>query len=138
MTIWTHCLHIVNYFNLKHLKKNHRRGKKLKLKLFSKLHCVNISVRKRKISSKVRNLSQTSVQNCTHTVRKVLADFALCNVWRYCKALCDVRFSQVEENGRKFRHIELSKSVYQINFLTVHATNPSWNIVKFRDSWTSV
>ena len=31
---------------------------------------------------------------------------------RYCKALCDVKVSQIEENGRKFRHLELSNSVF--------------------------
>ena len=29
----------------------------------------------------------------------------------YCKALCDVKFCQIEGNGGKFRHIEPSKSV---------------------------
>ena len=43
-----------------------------------------------------------------YTVRKVLADFAVCD---YCKALCDEKFSQIEGNGRKFRHLELSNSV---------------------------
>ena len=28
-------------------------------------------------------------------VRQVLADFAVCDLWRYCKALCDVKFSQI-------------------------------------------
>ena len=27
------------------------------------------------------------------------------------KALCDVKFSQIEGNGRKFRHIEIASSV---------------------------
>ena len=31
--------------------------------------------------------------------------------WRYCKALCDVKLRQIEGNGKKFRHIELSNSV---------------------------
>ena len=38
-----------------------------------------------------------------YTVRTVLADFAVCDWWRYCKALFNVKFSQMEENGRKFR-----------------------------------
>ena len=34
------------------------------------------------------------------TVRKVLADFAVCD-WRpYCKALCDVKSRQIKGNGR--------------------------------------
>ena len=36
------------------------------------------------------------------TARKVLADFAECDFGRYCKALCDVKFCQIEGNGRKF------------------------------------
>ena len=43
------------------------------------------------------------------TVRKVLEDFAVQNL--NLKALCDVKFRQIEVNGRKFRHIELSNSV---------------------------
>ena len=50
-----------------------------------------------------------------HTVRKVLADFAVCDVWRYCKAFWDVIFLKIEGNGWKFRHIlytvQLSNSV---------------------------
>ena len=42
-----------------------------------------------------------------HTVRKVYADFAVCDVLRYCKAVCDVKFSQVEENGRQITHKEI-------------------------------
>ena len=49
---------------------------------------------------------QASRQEGTRTVRKVLADFAVCDC--YCKALCDVKFRQLEGNGRTFRHIELS------------------------------
>ena len=32
---------------------------------------------------------------CGHTVRKVLLDFAVWDRRRYCKALCDVKFSQI-------------------------------------------
>ena len=39
------------------------------------------------------------------TVRNVLANFPLCDGWGYCKALCDVKFSQIERNYRKFSHI---------------------------------
>ena len=45
------------------------------------------------------------------TVRKVFADFAVFDWGRYCKTLCDVKFRQIEGNGRKFCHIELSNSV---------------------------
>ena len=37
-----------------------------------------------------------------HTVRKFLADFAVCDWRRFCKALCDVKFSQIEGNYRIF------------------------------------
>ena len=37
--------------------------------------------------------------------------------WRYCKALCDVMFSQKEGNCRKFSHIELSNSFISKIFL---------------------
>ena len=48
-----------------------------------------------------------------HTVRQVLADFGR----RYCKALCDVKFSQIEGNGGKFSYIELQALALSI---TVH------------------
>ena len=57
--------------------------------------------------------------NTMHTVRKVLAEFAVCNWWRYCKAVCDVKFSQIEGNGKKCRRIELSNSVIRLIFLKV-------------------
>ena len=44
-------------------------------------------------------------------LEKVFADFALCDVWHYCKALCDVKFRQIKGNGRNFRHIDLNSSV---------------------------
>ena len=37
-----------------------------------------------------------------HTVRKVMVDFAECDWWRNCRALYDVKFSQIEGNGRNF------------------------------------
>ena len=55
---------------------------------------------------------KTDAQPC----RKVLADFAICDWWRYCKALCDVNFSQIEENGRTFFHIELSNRIISYTF----------------------
>ena len=48
---------------------------------------------------------------CLHTARKVLADFALCDGRRKCKALCDVKIRQIEGSGRKFSHMELTTSV---------------------------
>ena len=42
------------------------------------------------------------------TVRKVLADFAVCDWWHCCKALCDVKFSQIEEHDWPLSHTELS------------------------------
>ena len=42
---------------------------------------------------------------CTlYTVKKGLAD-SLFVTNRFCKALCDVKFSQIEGNGRQFSHI---------------------------------
>ena len=41
-----------------------------------------------------------------HKVRKVLADFPVLDRWRYCKALCEVKFRQIEGNGLKVRQIE--------------------------------
>ena len=35
-----------------------------------------------------------STERCT--VRKVLEDFAVCDWWRYSKALSDVKLSQIE------------------------------------------
>ena len=46
-----------------------------------------------------------------HKVRKVLADFPVLDRWGYCKALCEVKFRQLEGNGLKVRQIELSNSV---------------------------
>ena len=46
-----------------------------------------------------------------YTVRKVLADFAVCDWGHYCKTRCDEKFCKIEGNGRNFSHIELSISV---------------------------
>ena len=51
-----------------------------------------------------------------YILRKVIVDFAACDWWCYLKALRDVKFSQIEENGRKFRSIELSNSVISYMF----------------------
>ena len=40
-----------------------------------------------------------------YTVGKVLADLLVCDGWRYCKALCEKKFSQIERNRRKFSHM---------------------------------
>ena len=47
-----------------------------------------------------KSINEAQLLGCT--VRKVLADFAVCDWWRYCRAL-----RLIEENGRKFRHIQL-------------------------------
>ena len=47
----------------------------------------------------------------SYTVRKVLADFTVCDWWRNCKALCDINFRQIEGKGQKFSYIELSNSI---------------------------
>ena len=67
----------------------------------------------------------------THTVRKVLADFAAWDWWRYryCKALCDVKSSQIEENCWKLSHICTVDSRQQScekiskNMLTIYFRN---------------
>ena len=42
----------------------------------------------------------------------VWADFAVCDLWSYCKVLCDVKFRKIEGNSQTFRHIlKLSISV---------------------------
>ena len=47
----------------------------------------------------------------SYTVRKVLADFTVCDWWRNCKALCYIKFRQIEGKGQKFSYIELSNSI---------------------------
>ena len=65
------------------------------------------------------------------TVRKVLADFGVFD-WRlFFKSLSDVKFRQIEGNSRKIRHIELSYSVINKIFLTVHNGNNE-NLTKHR------
>ena len=41
----------------------------------------------------------------SRTVGQVLVDFAVCDWWIYCKALCDEKFSQIEENFQTFLNI---------------------------------
>ena len=45
-----------------------------------------------------------------YTVKKVLADFAVCDVLydAIAKLLSDVKFRQIKGNGRKFSHLKLS------------------------------
>ena len=45
--------------------------------------------------------------------QKLLADFTVpvCDGWRYCKAVCDEKFSLIQGNGRKFSHIVECKNV---------------------------
>ena len=52
-------------------------------------------------------LLETATLIC-YTVREVLEDFAVFDWWRFCKALCDVKFRKIEGNGRKFHQIKLS------------------------------
>ena len=54
--------------------------------------------------------------NGLHTVIKVLADIGMCDWWRYCKALCDIQFSQIEGYGQIFCHIELSSISSAVKF----------------------
>ena len=56
-----------------------------------------------------------------HCYKSVVGGFRC--MWRYCKALCNVKFSQIEGNGQKFSHIERSNGVIMVGFLTVWAEN---------------
>ena len=51
-------------------------------------------------------------------VRKSIGGFrCIVSDWRrYCKAVCDVKFSQIEENGQKCCHIQISNSVISKSF----------------------
>ena len=44
--------------------------------------------------------SERNVRKLKYIVGKVLADFAVCDWWRFCKAVCYEKFSQIEGNGR--------------------------------------
>ena len=63
----------------------------------------------------------TMCQHCCCTVRKVWADFAVCDCGDAIAKLymCDEKFSQIEGNDRNFCHIELSNRVSIVNLLTV-------------------
>ena len=54
-----------------------------------------------------------------YTVGKVLADLLVCDGWRYCKALCEKKFSQIERNRRKFSHMTYAITSL-VKFLTVY------------------
>ena len=57
------------------------------------------------------------------TVRKVLCGFrCVCDYGSCCKALCDVKFSQIKENGRKFCPIVAKQERHLQNFLTVQGS----------------
>ena len=60
--------------------------------------------------------SRKSENILLYTVRKVLADFAVCDWWRYRNALGDVKFSLIEGNGRKFSPIDISNSILKSIF----------------------
>ena len=46
---------------------------------------------------------------------KALADFAICDWWRYCTALYDVKFCQLEGNGRNFRQRTVKEQRLRLN-----------------------
>ena len=58
------------------------------------------------------NEKKSNTKQCPCAVKKVLADFAVCGWWRYFKALCDVKFSKIAENCRKFGHLELCSYIF--------------------------
>ena len=49
-------------------------------------------------------------------VSQILADCTACDWRRFCKALCNVKFSQIEDDNRKFRHMELSNIALSVKF----------------------
>ena len=59
-----------------------------------------------------------------YTVVNILADYAVCDWWFYCKALCAVMFSQTEGNGRKF--IEQSNSVF--SYICYQCSPELWSL----------
>ena len=54
------------------------------------------------------------------TVIKVLADFAVCDWWRYCKTLCDLKFSQIY--GLNIWLHRAKQQRHHLNFPTVYCT----------------
>ena len=75
-----------------------------------------------------RTLAIRTLRNTVlYTLRKVLPDFAVYDVWGYCKALCGVKLSQIEGTGRKFSHIRRAKCISER-----HQWNISINIFKAR------
>ena len=68
------------------------------------------------VYNKTKFSAMKSLKSCflkTGNLR-VMADFAVLYLSADAiasKALCDVKLSQIEGNGRKFRHIDLSNSV---------------------------
>ena len=83
----------------------------------------NLSAWKYTMSSGLKQLIQHKPPLCY----KSFGGF-LC-IWRYCKALCDVKFSQIERNCRKIHHIER----HQLNFQTVHLQGTVWRVA-YRDN----
>ena len=52
-------------------------------------------------------------------VIQVLVDYAVCDRRHYCKALCDVMFSQIVRNCPKISSHRAKQQRHQLNFLTV-------------------
>ena len=87
--------------------------------------CTSIIKTLFKASAIVDTIGLSAYAHAQYTLRTVLEDFAICDWWRNCKALCDVKFSQIEGKGRKFSHIEPSNGVISFKFLTVYTVNIS-------------
>ena len=62
------------------------------------------------LSLKRKHLGCRNQTSEVYTVRKFLADFTVCDWWRFCKALCDVKFRQIEGNGRLL-YLQMHKNV---------------------------
>ena len=69
------------------------------------------------------------VLNHFHKQRKIQLNFvwclpSACVTIHYCKALCDVKLCQIEGNGRKFSHIELSIITSSVKFSNIVCSQP--------------
>ena len=65
-----------------------------------------------------KGIVHCTIHSLHYPVIKTSADFAVCDLQCYCKALCDVKFSQTEKNLKKCSH----KERHQLNVLTLYIT----------------
>ena len=65
----------------------------------SMFQCVKINIYKNKKKSK-----KYPLLSLWDRFWRISLYCTVCGWWRYCNALCDVKFSQIEGNGGKFHH----------------------------------